>query len=432
MSLTAWRLAQRNLLRNRRRSLTTGLAVVFGFVGLLLLGAYIFRSAMALRTATVYLNQKGHIAIRKKGALEGFAIRPKAFAMTLEDQARIDIALQAQSDDIEFSSKYLRGSGLLTDGTHSLPVIMTGLEPEVFEKSARHPSVAKWAPDWVVASTGIDPSEMTRNEKLISITSSIAAQLGRKLDRESLKTGNRDVQMIAQNYFRDLGAIDAELGPTHSTGVAFTDDTSVFIPIKRLQELLATDKIEYIAVFLKDFDRVPRVTAKLRSQLGADFELHTYSDEAWCQYYVGTMNFLYVMGAFFTLIILSAVSLTIVNTTTLNLLERTREIGTLRAIGFKPSHIQDLFFREATLLTAASVAAGTAVAIVIAAFVNSMNFRFQPPGTQGEIQFRLVINFAISAAMAIGVYLLVALSTRFVVRRGTRRKVVDLLADTGA
>ena len=63
-----WKFAYRNLLRNKRRSLSTGVAITVGFVGLNLLGAYIYRSKMALDTTSVYSAQKGHVSIYKKDA----------------------------------------------------------------------------------------------------------------------------------------------------------------------------------------------------------------------------------------------------------------------------------------------------------------------------------------------------------------------------
>lgn len=119
---------------------------------------------------------------------------------------------------------------------------------------------------------------------------------------------------------------------------------------------------------------------------------------------------------------------TVVNFLTMGILERKREIGTLRALGFLPKEIARLFFDEAALLTFFGIAAGFATSLVIAALVNRMGIRFQPPGIAGDMQFLLVPNWelctgaaALMGAVALG-------SAWLTLRTKVKNNIVDLLA----
>ena len=427
-----WVLAFRNLLRNRRRSFATGLAVTLGFVGLILLGGYVFRAFMGLRASTIYLIEKGHVAVLKTGSLENFSAKPKKFILTGEELRMIDEALKPMTDQVELTGLFLTGIGLLNRDKTSLPVILSGIEPDVYQRLMRHPELMKWGKDWVRDLPDQSYSTFKENPQAVSATALLADSIGLTHPLSQWPQEQRSVQLIAQNYHRDLGAVEAELALEHTTGMQMAEGSSVLTPLKLLQDLLDTDGAEYMAVFLKDAAQTRSVAQRLKTTLGENFDVVTYDNERWSPVFVGTMNFLYVMSVFFIFIVLGVVAFILVNTTTLNLLERTREIGTLRAIGFTPSELQMLFRREAFLLTTFCIAVGGVLAVIIADIINSMNLQFHPPAAQGKVQFLLLLNPLICLAVALLVYLITLLSTEFIVRHKSRENIIGLLAETGA
>jgi putative ABC transport system permease protein len=425
-----WKLAFRNLFRNRRRTMATGIAMTFGFTAMVLLGAYIVRAAYGLGAITVYLNMKGHIAVRKAGSLEGFQNRPKKYVLLPADVTEIETALSPFSNDIEETTRFLTGFALLTDGKKSAPVMISGVEPVKYNKLIKHPMLREWAGDWVKDDTHAET--MNSNPHLVSMTQRLGELLGRKPPFTSLAPEQREVQLLAKTYERDLGAVDVELGPSHSTGMAFLDSSSLVVSLPLLQELLATEGVEYFAIFLKSHSTLNSIASALKKKLGPGFEVYTYEDDKWSQFYVGQMNFLYVMGGFFSILILGTVSLAIVNTTTLNLLERSQEIGTMRAIGYSPSMIRATLAREVALLGLICIVIGTALSVVLAQLINSINIRFSPPGAQGTVQFKLAFDTLVTIEISALILFVTVSSTYFVSRRKSRDKIVTLLGETGA
>lgn len=435
MESLSWKLAFRNLLRNKRRSLATGIAILTGYIGLVLLGAYLVRAQSGLRAASVYLNHKGHIAIVKKDSLTSYFSKPKKYVINGEEIVKLDDLLKGHADQIEFTGKYLTGTGLISNGHKSVPFIALGFEPEVYQKTNMHPEPLKWASDWVLRKEGDKFDDFIKNPLQISITHRMAELLGLPQDLSNLPENVRTVQLAGKSFYNDLNAVNADLGTVHTTGLSLAEDTSLRAPLALLQQLYATDGIEYMAVFLKHVGDTSSFKKMLQKEIDAQdlpMEVYAYNDEAWNSYFVGSMGFLYVMITFFIFLICGAIILSIVNSTTMGLLERLKEIGTLRAIGFTPGKVSSLFVQEVFLLGSLGVGAGLICSLIIASAVNSANIQFSPPGTQGSIQFLLILNFGLCAGAAVFLIALTTISAAIVSYIKNKSKIIELLADTGA
>ena len=424
-----WKFAYRNLLRNKRRSLSTGVAICVGFVGLNLLGAYIFRAKMALDTTSIYSAQKGHVSIYKKDSIEQYQIKPKKYIFNVDEQAQIDQILKEFSSEVEYVGKQISVPGLLSNGTKSHPVVIYGFDPVAFKNSLTQPALLEWAKDWVLPSQLEDADLFLKNPETLSITPKIAELLSFKYPLKS----NEAVQIAARTFDGDLNAINADLGAEHTTGMQFLEDTIVLIPIAKVQELLATDAVETISVYLKQDVSVNHFLGQLKTKmasLGFGTDIYRFDDPVINAIHSGSMGFLYVMGGFFLFLICTAVSLTIINSLTMGIIERTREIGTLRAVGFKSSDVVKLFVRESVLLSVISMLFGIFVSFLASSAVNAANIRFFPPGASTMIQFVLKWNLYIAGFVFVLLFVIATVSSFFVIKSKLRTKLIALLNDT--
>ena len=373
----SWVLAYRNLGRNKRRSLATGLAIGAGFVGLLLISAYLYRAQLALQASTVYLNNKGHLALFKKDSLFEFTYRPSRYVITLEEQNKIRQIIKDLDGDIEFTGRYLTGTGLINYKNKSTPFIATAVEPDVYKRILNHTEVNTWTPDWVFPEAVAEAGRFLENPMLVSITESMGTLLGKEPPFTRYNEDERTIQLIGKSFFGDLNAIDSELGLRHTTGMALAEDTSLLLSLSQLQSLYATDGIQYWAIFLKDASSIKRIQKEFQERIkeqNLNIDVFPYYDEEWGAYYVGSIGFLFVIACFFVVLICGAVVLSVVNTTTLGIYERYKEIGTLRATGFPPRAIYSLFWKENLILSLIALAAGYISAEWIANVVNKVTF----------------------------------------------------------
>jgi putative ABC transport system permease protein len=202
-----------------------------------------------------------------------------------------------------------------------------------------------------------------------------------------------------------------------------------------LQELYATDAVTYVAVYLKDWRQAEGFAAELQARLraaGVRASVYPFSEEKVNPYYAGTMAFLGSLVTFITLLVTTVVVLGVMNAVTLTVFERTREIGTFRALGYRRRQVAGIFLREILLLASASVGAGIAGALAAAALVNAANIRFSPPGVPGTVQVLLLPSWPIVLAVAALLVPLAALVTYAVARRRAALRTADLLTATTA
>ena len=117
------RLAARNLLRHKNRSLVSLCAIIFGEVAILLSGGFIEWNLYAMRTATIY-SLLGHIQIaRHKYFTEGIA-DPFAFLLPAELPALGD----RTGPRLELVTPRLKFSGLISRGETILSFLGEGVD----------------------------------------------------------------------------------------------------------------------------------------------------------------------------------------------------------------------------------------------------------------------------------------------------------------
>ncbi len=430
MILKSFVLPFRNLFRNKRRTLATGTAIFAGFVGLSLLGGYIFRIEKTLRYNTIYLQNKGHLSIFKKDGLQKFSSRPSRYLISKDQVEILQKVLSQDSESIEWIGQTLSGTGLLSNGERSVPFMALGLDSESLLKTRVHPKVITWAKDLMTVNGDMFIEQIQNNPSAISATKRLIEMIHKPEPQELIS-----VQLAGKTVYRDLNAVDAEIVTHHTTGYQLSDDSSLLTGIRLLQELYATDGVQSLSVFLKNDGDLEKMHRKIVSRLQKEnlpFEVYRFDHPEVAPSYVGTMGFLYVMSGFFIFLISAAVVLSILNSLTMNILERVREIGTLRALGYSQNKICWMMTQESMCLTVICQFAGIAITILISVLVNRLNIRFNPPGLSKDIQFDLSPNVLIFASLFCFLFLIISGFSFLMTRLQSRKQITDLLTSTGA
>jgi len=448
----AWRLAARNLRRNRRRNLATGLAIALGFAGLSILGGYLTRVELFLRTNAVYLQHGGHIAVYRTGGLERASARPARHALDVDLQARIRDSIAADAR-VAFSARYLRGMGLAGNGCRTVPFVALGIEPGAAERIVVHPDVGYISADFVRPVRGRPLHEARDVPGAVGLAAGLARLLGKSRvhddfgpaapaivvpdctapDASAQMAGDANVQLAALSFDGALSAIDGEVVSVFHTPSAETEDQTVHTALGTLQDLYGTDAVTYVAVFLnqaRDAGPLARDLRRRFAAAGLPLEVFTYEDERLNPYYAGSMAFLASMVIFILILVSAVVALGVMNTSTLTVLERSLEIGTLRAIGYTRRQVTRLFVREMALLAALGLALGLLLATTVSVAVAIANIRVTPPGVPGSLRLLLTPGPVVYAAVGGLLLPLALLVTWGVARRSVRRGTADLLTAT--
>ncbi|HET9554816.1 MAG TPA: FtsX-like permease family protein [Anaeromyxobacteraceae bacterium] len=450
----AWTLAARNLRRHLRRNLVTGLAIALGYAGLVILGGYALRIERLLRAGSVYGQHRGHVAVYAPGGLRGAEAKPSAYALPPEAQEAIAAALRADPR-VELTGRYLAGGGIAGNGCQSFPFRAVGVEPDVERRDATHPELAALGGGEVRPRAGRFLFDVPGEESPVVLAPRLATYVGKRAAASGERTGpppegaldcaaadlprriaaDPIVQLGARTQDGSFGALEVRAVGLYAPATTEEDKTGLVAPLDLLQRLYDTDRVAWVAAYLRDHRDAPAVAADVRARLaavGLQVDVYRYDDKVANPYLAGTMGFLGGLVLFIGLLVANVVAFSVLNAMTLAVLERTRELGTLRSLGFTRRQVSGLFLREAALLTAVAVAAGLALALAAAAVVRAADVRFEPPGMGGEIQLLFSPTPGLCAGAAL-LFLGLSLAATFVaVRRTTRARVAALIAEVAA
>lgn len=446
---SGWRLALRNLARNKRRNFATGMAIALGFAALLALGGYVNRVEKYLRNYTIYGARTGHIVIYKKEGFEKFSVRPKVYSLTESDQEKIEEVLNA-TPSVEMHGGQLTGQGLVGNGCRTYPFLALGLEPELEKKLREHPLVKRWTPavkDW---SKGRGIWEYPPEVGAVALANGLAKILGKAKvfddfpsdhrpvliadclapDVSELISGDANVQLAGGTWDGMMSALDGEVVANYNTGVTETNNSAILTSLSHLQKLYDTKGVTLWAVWLNDLNETDFIADQLRTTLkaaGVDVDIFTWLNEDVAPFYSGTMSFLRTMVGFITIILSTVVILSIFNSSTMTVIERSQEIGMMRSLGYTKGQVRKLFVQEVFCLTIISTAVGGLFAVIGILFVNALKIQFRPPGIAGGIQLVLEPNSDMVVAATILVISLSLLTTIFAVRKMVSRPITILL-----
>jgi putative ABC transport system permease protein len=159
-----------------------------------------------------------------------------------------------------------------------------------------------------------------------------------------------------------VGALDA-YGATSAVSV---DDT-VFMPLRGAMSILGTTSYTQLIVKATDVDAVDSVVDTIRASYGRQLSIITVKQITQIVSTI-TDQLTLLLGAIAAISLLVA-GLGIMNIMFVSVIERTREIGVLKALGFKGKNVLRIFLSEAAIMGVIGgilgVAAGTAMAYLI-------------------------------------------------------------------
>jgi putative ABC transport system permease protein len=216
-----------------------------------------------------------------------------------------------------------------------------------------------------------------------------------------------------------LNAIDVQVKGIVSMGIPEVDKHLVLMSIGQAQGLLDTHKVSQIALFLTDMNDTQAVTKQLISSLSS-FDLQTWDEQA--VFYHKVRDLYHVIFGVVGAVVLILVFFAISNTLSMIILERTREIGTLAALGTRSGEILALFISEAGLMGVIGAAIGALLAGSVSALLMVVEVQMPPPpgrsvGYPLYIHFDLQMTVAVIAAVIVCALMAAWLSARSAVKK---------------
>lgn len=428
MSNTFIRLAYRGLVRNKKRTLMTAMAFVIGYVGLFLLAGYIYRIEKVLRYQALYQNMNGHLRVQKKGA-ENYWASPEKYLITKQQIEEIKQQLSPHLPELDFVGEKLKASSQIVYGDKTFPVFVDGLDmpAEILARTNKdfRTSIDNFF-DYIP-----QPFQKTADGHFgISVTPELSRLMGVPVESERTPP-NFEAQMVGLDFESNLNAIDVIVNHVHQTSSAFMRNFSVEMDIADVRRLTNVDGASEINIFLKPGSDISQALVKVTQALDAGFpgqyKIERFDTDEVSPEYAGNMGFLLVMMFFFLILIGGSVILSVLNVLTMSIIERSAEIGTLLSLGFSRLQVRVMFVIEGFLLGLAGILLGALFSVIIAIVINQMKFTFTPPGALGTAFVQVDIDFALGLTIAILMLIPLVVSSFFLTRKQTQKKLVQLL-----
>jgi putative ABC transport system permease protein len=218
-------------------------------------------------------------------------------------------------------------------------------------------------------------------------------------------------------------------------GIKAFDDVYLAMHLEKAQKLIygsATPQVTAIKIQLQHTKQIPAAQKRLTELLAADFNnqpLEILDFRQLNPIYGQTAQFMNSMFGFIAILIAVIVLFTIGNTMSTAVVERTVEIGTLRAIGLRRSGIRFLFMCEGVLLGVIGSIIGVLAALLIAYLINHSGLSWIPPGYSYAflILVRVWQDMPLLIGSVIGMIIVTVLSAWWPANRASKLMIVDAL-----
>jgi putative ABC transport system permease protein len=220
-----------------------------------------------------------------------------------------------------------------------------------------------------------------------------------------------------------------------SEGVKELDDVYVAMHLAQAQRLIYggdPPQVTAIILQLQHTSQIPAARARLQQLLATTLKsdpLEVQDYETLNPYYGQTIGFFAAIFGFISILIGVIVLFTVGNTMSMAVVERTPEIGTLRAIGLRRSGIRKMFMIEGMLLGLVGSLVGIITALTLAFLINHGGITWTPPGRVDAVPLsvRLWGEPTPMIGVVIALTLVTVVSSWIPSRRGARINIVSAL-----
>lgn len=407
------KIAGRNLSRYRRRTMLTLLLIVIGMVAVLLFIS-VTGSFKAMMVGQITDSVLGHLQVHRKGYVASIDTLPLNLNMKPDAVAKVEAAL-SQDKAVETWSPRVKFGGMFSNFTETTSIRINGIDP------VREAATAPLLPGRMAE--GQKGGALVEKGQIV-IPLLLARGMKVKVgDTAVIVATNRDGSVNGKTFVI-RSVTEAISGPGGRDGYMHIDDARELLRMKDAE-------VSEIAIRLKDPAQLDRVTASLSEALGStkgktanppagaasagagasggkgagpssgqpQLEVHAWAD---LSPFASLARMIDLMTVFIKVVLVSIVLVSVMNVMVMAVYERIREIGTIAAIGTRPSRILSLFLAEGLLLGVIGTALGTVLSL---AAIYAIKL-WQPHFAFGQ-QSDLIMAPTIGAGQVVTVALLV-------------------------
>lgn len=397
-----FRIALRNVARNRRRTLVNVLMIASGIGAMVVFAGFSSYIVSCLQYIAIN-TQYGHLQIAS----------PKTWNLSAKDKPRdrlIEFPEELKSKitaqrGVAYASGRISFFALINDHDQSVSARAVAINPEI-EKQ-------------MIANTPINAGRKLNEDGKFEIVvgKGLVAQMGLKI--------GQSLTLMAQTFDGSVNAIDCEMVGIIETGITDVDDTTFFIPLKTAQRLLDTEKVERILVQLEDGADVDSTASAFKAILPEGLEPKTWVELA--AYYRQVVDYFNVQNKVIQWILMILAFLAVGNIVGTSIAERTGEIGTVRALGGARSAVINQFLFEGLLLGILGGVVGCLLGLIAAQGLTALEIPIMAPGSSHPFPMKVELLPIAFVKGFIAMSFMAVIATMMPALRASRVEIVEAL-----
>lgn len=396
-------LAVRNVLRDPRRSALAIAAAAFGVVALVIAGSFIQWMLWAMREGTIETSI-GHLQVVRKGYFEHGLADPLHYLITGADP---DARALSAIAHVKAVAPRLSFNGFVSHGDATISFIGEGVDPA---------SEARFRNSVVI-----------KSGRQLDAGDDDGVILGRGLaDNLGVAIGDR-VVLLVNAASGGVNAVEVPVRGIFSTVSKAYDDSALRVPLRTAQKLMRISGVHRLVVLLDDTENTDEALTAVRATIDGK-RLEAVAWPSLADFYRKSAALLSRQMSVMRVIVAAIVVMSILNTMTMNVLERIAEIGTLLAMGTPAGRVLRRFIFEGTLIGLVGSLLGVAIGLVLAYAISSIGIPMPPPpGMSEAYTAKLLVTPMLvlsSVALVAGV---TALASLYPAHKAARLNIVDAL-----
>jgi putative ABC transport system permease protein len=429
------RIAFRSVRKNWRHSLGAALAVAVGFTAITLFNGYLSHLSGTLGEMMEEQFMMGTLLVEGRGASAALSRNSEPVYLREPEQAFVDEYLRAHAGEVVTRVRNLFVGGIASNGSASYQFVGWGYDPVDGAALRRRFAWDAWygrplqeaGGDSVLLARGLAAlleCEPATTEPPFGEDGFLVPKARPFACRRSR------IQLMGSTMAGQVNAVDPLVAGFIDGGRKEMDDVALVMPLALAQKYKNARMVSQYAVLLRD----PAKAEPFARDLSAAAATQGLAIDAvpWQRSYFGEqynqgMGIMRTLRSLMGIVVVAISGMAIFSTMVKVVSERTREIGTLRSLGFVRGQVTRLFALEAAILSASACFAGLLLTLGITALINGARVTYNAGLMANPLPLGVEVDpgsYLLAAAFLTGIAVFAAWLPA---RRAARTKIPDAL-----
>ena len=402
-----FKIALRNLRRNTRRTafslgvITLGVAIMYLVLG--------FTGESIDSTKETLTSTSGAVQVATEDVFNNASTDYDAYAIAPDTLARIQSMLD-EDPRVTAHTPQLRFSGLVGNQESSTLLIATGVVP------------GNPIQDYAGVVEAGEPLSPDGGAQIL-ISEQTAEDLG-------VSAGDR-LNVATSTASGSFGALSVTVRGLIQINAGGASQDLGFLSLSTVQSLIRADGVERVLIQLTDVDQADAFAQDFQRRLAeAGLGLSTRTWQELNPFYDSVRSFWNVFSGFTGVGLFILVFFSVLEVLTMSFLERTREVGSIRAIGTHRAEVFRMFLAEGAVLGLVGGVLGVGAGVGLSALINGTALTWEPPGAVEPVPLEIKIALSVAVMPFLTAVISTVLSALYPSWTSARRRIVEALAYT--